>query len=161
MSLTSYRAAPPRVGIVSYALCRVCAFGYCCVEVPGGRSPSLPPDLIRWWVVASVVDPGGCPGIDPLWVWMGWKTWRRPTLPCLRTQYHGRWGFSRPSSGWDRVRAPRDDHQVVQPVQWSGVSGQTADPDGLGDGGFWCLFPDCLTRRFVLCAASLITDHWG
>jgi hypothetical protein len=46
---------------------------------------------------------------------MGWKTWRRPTLPCLRTQYHGRWGFSRPSSGWDRVRAPREDHQVVQP----------------------------------------------
>jgi hypothetical protein len=43
-----------------------------------------------------------------------WKTWRRPTLPCLKTQYHGRWGFSRPSSGWDRVRAPRQSHQVVQ-----------------------------------------------
>src|SRR6185312_10869282 len=45
---------------------------------------------------------------------MSWKTWRRPTLPCLETQYHGRWGFSRPSSGWDRVRAPRQSHQVVQ-----------------------------------------------
>ena len=45
---------------------------------------------------------------------MGWKTWRRPTLPCLETQYHGRWGFSRPSSGWDRVQAPRQSHQVVQ-----------------------------------------------
>ena len=22
-----------------------------------------------------------------------WKTWRRPTLPCLKTQYHGRWGI--------------------------------------------------------------------
>ena len=43
-----------------------------------------------------------------------WKTWRRPTLPCLKTQYHGRWGFSRPSSGWDRVRSPRQSHQVVQ-----------------------------------------------
>jgi hypothetical protein len=43
-----------------------------------------------------------------------WKTWRRPTLPCLEAQYHGRWGFSRPSSGWDRVRAPRHGHQVVQ-----------------------------------------------
>ena len=43
-----------------------------------------------------------------------WKTWRRPTLPCLETQYHGRWGFSRPSSGWDRVRAPRQSHQVIQ-----------------------------------------------
>jgi hypothetical protein len=47
---------------------------------------------------------------------MDWKTWRRPTLPCLKTQYHGRWGFSRPSSGWDRVRAPRQDHQVVQSI---------------------------------------------
>jgi hypothetical protein len=41
-------------------------------------------------------------------------TWRRPTLPCLEAQYHGRWGFSRPSSGWDRVGDPRHDHQVVQ-----------------------------------------------
>jgi len=30
-------------------------------------------------------------------------TWRRPTLPRLEPQYHWRWGFSRPSSGWDRV----------------------------------------------------------
>src|ERR1700694_795320 len=47
---------------------------------------------------------------------MGWKTWRRPTLPRLETQYHGRWGFSRPSSGWDRVVSPRHGHQVVQPA---------------------------------------------
>ena len=57
-----------------------------------------------------------------------WKTWRRPTLPWLEPQYHGRWGFSRPSSGWDRVRAPRQSHQVVQAIrfsyQWSVVSGQ-------------------------------------
>ena len=33
-------------------------------------------------------------------------TWRRPTLPRLETQYHGRGGFSRPSSGWDRVLGP-------------------------------------------------------
>src|SRR3954452_5104173 len=45
----------------------------------------------------------------------GWRTWRRPTLPRLKTQYHWRGGFSRPSSGWDRVRAPRYDHQVGQP----------------------------------------------
>ena len=45
----------------------------------------------------------------------GWWTWRRPTLPRLKTQYHWRGGFSRPSSGWDRVRAPRYDHQVDQP----------------------------------------------
>jgi hypothetical protein len=48
-------------------------------------------------------------------VFRGWRTWRRPTLPRLKTQYHWRGGFSRPSSGWDRVRAPRYDHQVGQP----------------------------------------------
>src|SRR3954454_9202000 len=71
MSLTSYRAAPPR----------------------GGEAEVL--------------------GFEP-GAWVDWKTWRRPTLPCLKTQYHGRWGISRPSSGWDRVQAPRHDHQVVQ-----------------------------------------------
>ena len=43
-----------------------------------------------------------------------WKTWRCPTLPRLKTQYHRRRGFSRPSSGWDRVFRPRHGHQVVQ-----------------------------------------------
>ena len=33
-------------------------------------------------------------------------TRRRPTVPRLETQYHGRWGLSRPSSGWDRVLIP-------------------------------------------------------
>src|SRR5207248_726078 len=32
--------------------------------------------------------------------------WRRPTLPPLERQYHRRGGFSRPSSGWDRVLGP-------------------------------------------------------
>ena len=32
-----------------------------------------------------------------------WWTWRRPTVPRLEPQYHGRWRVSRPSSGWDRV----------------------------------------------------------
>jgi hypothetical protein len=36
----------------------------------------------------------------------GLKAWRRPTLPRLKTQYHGRRGVSRPSSGWDRVGQP-------------------------------------------------------
>src|ERR1700712_4681252 len=76
MSLTSYRAAPPRVGS--------------CVIAGGG----VPADLYVCWVDL--------------------KTWRRPTLPRLKTQYHGRWGFSRPSSGWDRVGGPRHGHQVIQ-----------------------------------------------
>ena len=36
----------------------------------------------------------------------GW-IWRRPTLPRLETQYHGRGGVSRPSSEWGRVGHPR------------------------------------------------------
>ena len=43
-----------------------------------------------------------------------WKAWQRPTLPCLKTQYHWRRGFSRPSSEWDRVYAPRNYHQAVE-----------------------------------------------
>jgi hypothetical protein len=39
--------------------------------------------------------------------------WRRPTLPRLGTQYHGRYGVSRPSSGWDRVGHPRLGHQAM------------------------------------------------
>jgi hypothetical protein len=34
------------------------------------------------------------------------RAWRRPTLPHLEVQYHWRRGFSRPSSGWDRVFGP-------------------------------------------------------
>ena len=34
------------------------------------------------------------------------QAWQRPTLPRLETKYHWRWGFSRPSSGWDRVFGP-------------------------------------------------------
>ena len=41
--------------------------------------------------------------------------WRRPTLPRLEAKYHGRWGVSRPSSGWDRVYQPRDGHQATKP----------------------------------------------
>jgi hypothetical protein len=31
------------------------------------------------------------------------RSWRRPALPRLEPEYHGRWRVSRPSSGWDRV----------------------------------------------------------
>ena len=40
---------------------------------------------------------------------------RRPTLPHLEMQYHGRSGVSRPSSGWDRVYQPRDCHRATGP----------------------------------------------
>lgn len=41
-----------------------------------------------------------------------WQTWQRPTLPRLKTKYHGRRGVSRPCSEWERVRPPRHNHQV-------------------------------------------------
>ena len=49
------------------------------------------------------------------------QTWQRPTLPRLETEYHRRWGVSRPSSEWDRVQPPRHSHQVSETVKdfWS------------------------------------------
>ena len=64
----------------------------------------------------------------------GWRIWRRPTLPRLKTQYHWRGGFSRPSSGWDRVQAPRYDHQIGQPYG--------CFEKRYGDGGAGCSGPD-------------------
>ncbi len=76
MSLTSYRAAPPRV---------IAVLG------PGWS--------FRLEFTAGLVrGPGRCGRV--------WKAWRRPTLPRLEAQYHRRRGFSRPSSGWDRVLCP-------------------------------------------------------
>ena len=51
-----------------------------------------------------------------------WQTWQRPTLPRLETEYHRRWGVSRPSSEWDRVQPPRNNHQVGKKVKQTGPS---------------------------------------
>src|SRR3954462_11762295 len=56
----------------------------------GGRAGAA------WWRVVMLGNGRG-----------GWWTWRRPTLPRLGTQYHGRFGVSRPSSEWGRVGHPR------------------------------------------------------
>jgi hypothetical protein len=134
MSLTSYRAAPPRVGVSWVWSCR----GLCGGVFPGreaapaGRSPR---------------------------VWVDWKTWRRPTLPCLEAQYHGRWGFSRPSSGWDRVRAPRHDHQVVQSTHLRGPvpgRGRGGLPWGAARGGSGGSGAVC-----VSCRCGVAVDHPG
>src|SRR5262249_6948580 len=50
-----------------------------------------------------------------------WQTWQRPTLPRLKTEYHRRWGVSRPSSEWDRVQPPRNNHQVGEGVKQTGL----------------------------------------
>ena len=83
MSLTSYRAAPPRVG-----------------PARAGRAVS------RVWRRARCLSrlPPGVRGAR--------RTRRRPALPRLGTQYHGRGGVSRPSSGRDRVGHPRCGRRV-------------------------------------------------
>ena len=45
------------------------------------------------------------------------QTWQRPTLPRLKTEYHWRWGVSRPCSEWERVQPPRNNHQVGKTQQ--------------------------------------------
>src|SRR6516165_4858272 len=72
MSLTSYRAAPPRA------------------------IRSAPPRPFAGGALDEEQERVG--GVC--------LAWRRPTLPPLERQYHGRRGFSRPSSGWDRVFGP-------------------------------------------------------
>ena len=81
--------------------------------------------------------------------WPGLAARRRPTLPQLGLQYHGRWGVSRPSSGWDRVWQPRRSHRATGPGQnapeegngWFGVG---------GDGG-----PGAAARRAVVATPSV------
>ena len=100
----------------------------------------------------SGYEPDELPGCStPRWYWrrfpkggrwVDWKTWRRPTLPCLETQYHGRWGISRPSSGWDRVQAPRQSHQVVQSTLEMVVSLQSLVVKRLG----WKVLAICRVR---------------
>ena len=104
-------------------------------------------------------------------------TWRRPTLPRLEAQYHGRCGVSRPSSEWDRVGHPRCSHQVEAGTEgrrrraegrrrvmrgWAGMGrpGGTAWDDGSGgeDPSVLCLLPSALCaalpRRHAPCAEA-------
>ena len=81
-------------------------------------------------------------------------TWRRPTLPRLETQYHGRGGFSRPSSGWDRVLGP----SLWPPGRikpgwgdWSGYGGVGFLSDRVGTGG---LAPGVLPARWAVSAQA-------
>src|SRR5215469_14060161 len=66
----------------------------------------------------------------------GLRAWRRPTLPHLEVQYHWRRGFSRPSSGWDRVFGP----SLWPPGR------QFRSPEGRPLGG---VFRGCHVRRSV------------
>ena len=99
--------------------------GYEPDELPGCSTPRGVLMIYALWMACL-----GAVGLDRV----GWKTWRRPTFPRLETQYHRRWGFSRPSSGWDRVYAPRQSHQVIQPTRSSsGLRPRTR----VGEFRFW------------------------
>src|ERR1700729_1194480 len=134
MSLTSYRAAPPRDGDYRWPLGR--SRGHGLVIVKPVRFVVIVVWVIVVWRIGLSADPCS------LIVVMDWKTWRRPTLPCLETQYHGRWGISRPSSGWDRVQGPRQSHQVVQSTLEMVVSLQSLVVKRLG----WKVLAVCRVR---------------
>ena len=158
MSLTSYRAAPPRVtrflpegkyrrsqtqrvlsrlrhsqavmhasgancerrfapvrDAPSAKLCGTPIFhsAFPAVYNRNGRLQSGP--LFRLWagvrVEKMILVAGLFEGADECCVL---QTWQRPTLPRLETKYHWRWGVSRPCSERERVRPPRNNHQVSE-----------------------------------------------
>ncbi len=90
MSLTSYRAAPPRAK-------------YATADSRGLDAPN--PTYSK-----GVSKVGDMLRRHPC----GWKTRQRPTLPCLKTKYHRRYRLSRPSSEWDRVGHLCHNHLVIQ-----------------------------------------------
>lgn len=45
----------------------------------------------------------------------GALSWRGPTFPWLKPEYHWRGGLSGSSSGWDRLQIPRYTHQLGAP----------------------------------------------
>lgn len=93
MSLTSYRTAPSRGT----------NWGHHSANARDAKRayPEASP-LTSEWVSRAIA---GC------------NAWRRPTLPCLKTQYHRRYLVSRPSSRWDRVGHRRYDHQAMEPAK--------------------------------------------
>jgi hypothetical protein len=108
MSLTSYRAAPPRVRRSD--------------QRPGLASRS-----------EANRDRDGAAGVFcPLTsvFWTSDQTWRRPALPPLRGQYPGRGAVSRPSSEWGRVEPTRCGHQVETEVRRTDVRGQMSGGGG-------------------------------
>ena len=118
MSLTSYRAAPPRVNSTANADRAARIFAFVCPQ----RLRLLRADRVLLHPASKKLvrnDKGRLRGPSSPKAGRNRKektcnlqTWQRPTLPCLKTKYHRRWGVSRPSSEWDRVQPPRQNHQV-------------------------------------------------
>jgi hypothetical protein len=135
MSLTSYRAAPPRVNLTANAGRAARTFFVCPSSRPsafaGGRGAAPPrvtgllPEAKRPFELFRQMkgppEPSRLAARNPVWradrrredfTTCALQTWQRPTLPRLETKYHQRWGVSRPCSEWERVQPPRHNHQV-------------------------------------------------
>ena len=133
MSLTSYRAAPPRVESALPGSARILSAG----PRVGFRSPwsggGLRPVLVGHCNIKAACRRPEVSAGPSLWgedclfrllakacrLFGGiaccvWQTWQRPTLPRLETKYHGRRGVSRPCSERERVQPPRHNHQVSE-----------------------------------------------
>src|SRR6476619_2991705 len=89
MSMTRYRAAPPRANISGASLRQK-------TKNAAARSPGSGIETLRMGLAHAAS-----------------KAWRRPTLPQLKLEYHRRCPVSRPSSGWDRVGHGRYGHQAM------------------------------------------------
>ena len=99
MSLTSYRAAPPRA-----TMC----VGNCLRREAGPQNQKAGPEKSK-----DAAQETRCGPVEKRRKRMCvLQTWQRLTLPRLETKYHQRWSVSRPSSEWDRVQPLRHNHQV-------------------------------------------------
>ena len=138
MSLTSYRAAPPRgVGCVRECRDRAQVARSALAQAKSdqaqaARSAIPQAKRDRAQVARSALarhEPAQAAGSGsrPAWeIRVSRQTWRRPALPPLGGQYPGRCSVSRPSSEWGRVVPLRSDHQVgreARPAFSPGFSG--------------------------------------
>ena len=119
MSLTSYRAAPPRGRSEDRG--RRSAIG----SETGLSSVGSELWGSKWRPARP--GPGACCHLSSvIWSWTAGQAWRRPALPPLGGQYPGRGAVSRPSSEWGRVGPARCDHQAGAEVQRAEDRGQAA-----------------------------------
>jgi hypothetical protein len=87
----------------------------------------------------------------------GLRAWRRPTLPHLGVQYHRRRGFSRPSSGWDRVFGPS-----LWPPGRQGRSPEGGGPSARGlVPRVWRAAVRGFVRGFVMCGGKCLCEALG
>ena len=167
MSLTSYRAAPPRAICFCRRLPAVFLQAFACGRLslaPKFRLGDVSaPDCVSICLQDCLL-PSNAKGrfwrpLPPVWRFSTREdftcvsqTWQRLTLPRLETKYHQRWSVSRPSSEWDRVQPLRNNHQVSETHVYSRSSFEriaSSDRENL-------LLP-LLAIRWSLCAFSRLS----